>query len=111
MWTDGGRGPKLVSILRQRSWDWPVRAVITRKTAAIGRDMGLLEGRFLTNPFPSPVACDYVALAMIRGSNERTAFDIIKAHLVPCFLQFGEFVGMDESNDGEVFFCRLQVLA
>src|SRR5579872_4086506 len=111
MWTDGGRGPKLVSTLRQRSWEWPARVVMRKRTTAIVRDMGLLKGRFLKQPLGPAVTGDYVAFAVIGRTDQRTTFDIIKPHFVPRFFQFGEFVGVDESDYREVFRARLQVLA
>src|SRR5258706_8947806 len=48
---------------------------------------------------------------MIRASHERSRFDMPESHLMSELLQHFELVGMNETFDRQVIFCRLEILA
>src|SRR5580704_9551725 len=53
----------------------------------------------------------YMLLTVIGRTNQRSAFDIIKAKLIANISEFFKFIGVHEAYNRQMFFCWLKILA
>src|ERR1700735_2066061 len=65
----------------------------------------------LPEPFRLSIARYHMSFAMIGGPYEQTAFYIVKTEVITGLAQFGEFIRVNKTDDGQMFFCRLKILA
>ena len=67
----------------------------------------------LSMQLSSPVlsTSSHLLLGMIGTADERSRFDVAKAESKTFGFERGEFIRVVEPCDGEVFFCRLQILS
>src|SRR6478752_2412360 len=69
------------------------------------------ESCFFSLPYASSITRQHVLIAMVRRTDERTAFYIIETEFIADLKQFGKFIRVYKALHGQVLAGWLQVLA